>query len=126
MSKNNSVSNGMIYLIYTLATLIFMPFLYLNTRMAINEAAIIFTLLMLITLIVRRKIRSIKCKWMKCFDKFSEDTYIFGYILTSLGYLMVVSKMFTFWWVYGILVAAFSVFGYFDFVQPLVTYLRER
>ena len=128
----NPISNILIYFIYILATLILMPILYVNNVWGAIAAAVIAYVLMLVMLIIMRVMgSSIKKdteknrRWIKYFNKFSNDTYAFGYILTSLGYLMVILNSGVFWYIYVGMIVVFSVAIFFDLVKPLVIYLRQ-
>lgn len=129
----NPISNILIYFIYILVTLILMPILYVNTVGGVKAAAVIAYVLMLVVYIIMRVIESSVKKdteknrgWIKYFNKFSNDTYPFGYILTSLGYLMVVLDSGVFWYTYTGMIVVFSVAIFFDLVRPLVIYLRQH
>lgn len=128
----NPISNILIYFIYILATLILMPILYVN-NVGAKAVAIIAYILMLVVLIIMRVVeRSVKKDieknrgWIKYFNKFSNDTYAFGYILTSLGYLMVILDAGVFWYTYMGMIVAFSVAIFFDLLRPFVIYLRQH
>lgn len=88
----NPISNSLIYFIYTLATLVLMPILFVNSAIAVKAAAITAYVLIFVVLIIMRVVeRSVKKnieksrEWIQYFVKFSNDTYVPGYILTSLG-----------------------------------------
>lgn len=129
----NPGSNILIYFIYILATLVLMPILYVNNVEGAKAAAVIAYVSMLIMLIIMRVIESSVKKdteknrgWIKYFNKFSNDTYAFGYMLTSLGYLMVILDSGVFWYIYVGMIVVFSVAIFFDLVKPLVIYLRQH
>lgn len=129
----NPVSNSLIYLVYILATLILMPILYVNNVEGANVAAIIAYVLMLVMLIIMWVVESSVKKdteknreWIKYFNKFSNDTYAFGYILTSLGYLMVILDSVVFWYIYVVMIVVFSIAIFFDLVRPLVIDLWQH
>ena len=127
------ISNILIYFIYILATLILMPILYVNNVEGAKAAGVIAYVLMLVMLIIMRVIESSVKKdteknrgWTKYFNKFSNDTYALGYILTSLGYLMVILDSGVFWYIYVGMIVVFSAAIFFDLVRPLVIYLRQH
>ena len=129
----NPISNILIYFIYILATLILMPILYVNSMDGAKTAAVTAYVLMVVMLIIIRVIESSVKKdteknreWIKYFNKFSNDTYAFGYILTSLGYLMVILDSGVFWYVYVAMIVVFSTAIFWDLVRPLVINLRQH
>lgn len=104
----NPISNMLIYFFYILGALILMPILYVDNKGGAIVAAVIAYILLLVILIITRVIeRSVKKNieknrgWTKYFNKFSNDTSALGYILTSLGYLMVILDTGAFWYIYG-------------------------
>ena len=112
----NPTSNVLIHFIYSLATLVLMPILYVNNEVGIKTAAVTAYVLILVMLIIMRVIESSFKKdteknrgWIKYFNKFSNDTYAFGYILTSLGYFMIILDTVVFWYIYVVMIAAFFV-----------------
>lgn len=60
-------------------------------------------------------------EWIKYLNKFSNDTYMFDYVLTSLGYLMIILNSKMFCYIYVVMIAVFSFTIFFDLVKPLVT-----
>ncbi len=129
----NPTSNALIYFIYILATLVLMPILYLNNERGTITAAVTAYVLMLVMFIIIQAIESSFKKdteknreWIKYFNKFSNDTYAFGYILTSLGYLMIILDTVMFWCIYLVMIAVFFVAIFFDLVRPLVINLRQH
>lgn len=129
----NPISNILIYFIYILATLILMPILYVDNEGGAKAAAVIAYVLMPVVLIIMRVIESSVKKdtekdrrWIKYFNKFSNDTYAFSYILTSLGYFMVILDSGVFWYIYVGMIVVFSDAIFFDLVRPLVIYLRQH
>ena len=61
-----------------------------------------------------------KTHWMCCLEKFSLDTSIFTYFLTSIGYMLVIMEKFYFWYIYIIMCLILVVTVYFDIVKPLI------
>lgn len=122
----NPVSNNIIYIIYVLTTLILMPILYLNNTEGVKVAAVIAYILVLVVLIIVQVIeRSVKKdteknrEWITYLNKFSNDTFVFGYILTSLGYIMVILDSGKFWYIYIAMISVFSIAIFFDLAKPL-------
>ncbi|HIZ82004.1 MAG TPA: hypothetical protein H9722_07945 [Candidatus Mediterraneibacter pullistercoris] len=127
----NPASNALSYVTYILTTLVLMPILYVNNVEGTHVAAVIAYMLVLIMLVIMQVVESSVKKdaeknreWIKYFTKFSNDTYAFGYILTSLGYLLAILDSEVFWFVYIIMIMVFSVAIFFDLVKPLVINLQ--
>ena len=127
----NPVANDLMYFVYIMTELVLMPILYLNkTRGSIIAALIAYLLFFVILIIMQVTENSIKKdteknrEWIKYFRKFANDTYVLGYILPSLGYLLVVLDSIRFWYIYAAMIIVFSCAIFFDIVIPLVTCLR--
>lgn len=129
----NPITNILTYFVYVLATLVLMPILYVNNTRGVETAGVTAYVLILVMLIIMQAIESSVKKdteknrgWIKYFNKFSNDTYVFGYILTSLGYLMVMLDTVVFWYIYAAMMVVFSVTIFFDLVKPLVINLWQH
>lgn len=134
----NPDSNVLIYFVYTVVTLILMPILYVNntggdkTAVDIAVAAVACAIILVMLIIVQviessaKKDTEKNRRWIKNFNKFSNDTYVFGYTLTSLGYIMVILDFGLFWYIYVSMIVVFFVAIFFDLVRPLVIYLRQH
>lgn len=128
----NPISNTLIYFIYSLATLILLPILYINNEEGANIAVVIAYILMMVMLIIMQVIKNSikkdtekKREWIKYFNRFSNDTYGFGYILTSLGYIMVKLESGMFWYIYAVMIVVFLITIIVDLVNPLAINLRK-
>ena len=118
--------NNILYIIYYVLSLITLPLIYVNDKMC-NIIVVILGYITLIIIIgvikciegiVRKKIYK-KKQWMSCLEKFSLDTSIFVYILTSIGYVLVILEKLCFWYIYAIMCLIFIVAVYYDIVRPL-------
>lgn len=92
----NPNCNAVIYFICTLITLVLMPLLYVDNGKEVKATWVTAYALIWVILIIMKVVTSSVKKnteknreWIKYFNQFSNDTYAFGYILTSLGYLMI-------------------------------------
>jgi len=61
-----------------------------------------------------------KTHWMRCLEKFTLDTSIFTYFLTSIGYMLVIMDKLYFWLIYIIMCLTLVVAVYYDIVKPLM------
>lgn len=129
----NPATNNILYVIYSLVTLILMPIIYLNDIEGSRIAAVAAYILMIILLITMQTIRRSVEKdteknrdWIKYFNKFSNDTAVFNYIVTSFGYLMIIMEVEIFWYIYIAMSALFLLAMYFDFLKPLAAYIWQR
>lgn len=128
----NPVSNGIINIAYILTTLILMPILYSNKEGSRVAAVTAYVLLFIVLIVLRVVERSVKKdtekqrKWIIYINKFSNDTFVFGYIATSLGYLMVILDFEWFWFIYVLIVLFFLSAIFRDFVEPFLVYLRQH
>lgn len=57
---------------------------------------------------------------MRCLEKFTLDTSIFTYFLTSIGYMLVIMDKLYFWLIYTIMCLILVVAVYYDIVKPLM------
>ena len=57
---------------------------------------------------------------MRCLEKFTLDTSIFTYFLTSIGYMLVIMDKLYFWLIYIFMCLILVVAVYCDIVKPLM------
>ena len=122
----NPISNNIIYIIYVLATLILMPILYLNytevAKVPVIVAYILMAVVSIIISVIERRVKKDTEKnreWINYINTFSNDTFAFSYIVTSLGYIMVILDAGIFWFVYIIMIVVYSIAIFFDLAKPL-------
>lgn len=127
------ISNAILYPIYTLATLVLMPIVYVyDTKVTIVAAITAFILILVFLIVFNIVENSVKKdmgknrEWMKYLNKFVNDTYGVGYILTSIGYLTGMLDSEIFWYLYTGIVVMFIIAIYFDLIKPLVISLRKH
>ena len=95
--------NNILFVVYYIFSLITLPLIYLN-RDFLNKIVAVLGYLALIIIVAVIKIidkfihnkKFRKTHWMCCLEKFSLDTSIFAYFLTSIGYMLVIMDKFYF------------------------------
>ena len=120
--------NNILFVVYYILSLITLLLTYFNQK---NETVAILGYLALIISVVVMKIidkfihnkKFRKTHWMCCLEKFSLDTSIFTYFLTSIGYMLVIMDKICFWFIYIIMWLILVAAVYFDIVKPLI---REK
>lgn len=119
--------NNIIFVVYYILSLITLPLIYLNQDFLNKIVAILGYLALIIVVAVMKIIDKFihnkkfrKTHWMCCLEKFSLDTSIFTYFLTSIGYMLVIMDKFYFWYIYIIMCLILVVTVYFDIVKPLI------
>lgn len=120
--------NNILFVVYYILSLITLLLTYFNQE---NETVAILGYLALIISVVVMKIidkfihnkKFRKTHWMCCLEKFSLDTSIFTYALTSIGYMLVIMDKICFWFIYIIMWLILVAAVYFDIVKPLI---REK
>lgn len=92
------ITNNILYLIYSLATLIIMPFIYAGGESGAELGAVAAYFLVFSVAIVLAAVEKYvknrpegKEKWPKGFQKFSNNTFALNYMLTSIGYMLALS-----------------------------------
>lgn len=127
------ITSALLYLIYTVAALIIIPVSYCCGKESAKPVAVIAVVLLLASLIVICLVkRSVKNnteknrKWAEHLIHFSNETYALGYIVTTFGYLSVITHYIIFWYIYWALTVAFLVAAFYDLFKPFVTYLRQH
>ena len=119
--------NNILFVVYYILSLITLPLIYLNQDFFNKIVAVLGYLALIIIVAVikiidkfihNKKFR--KTHWMCCLEKFSLDTSIFTYFLTSIEYMLVIMDEFYFWCIYIIMCLILVVTVYFDIVKPLI------
>lgn len=64
--------------------------------------------------------------WIDLLNKFSADTSVFTYLLTSLGYILIMMDHFAFWFIYGTIFFVFIVAMYYDVIKPLLKLVLSK
>lgn len=125
--------NGIIYLIYYIANLIILLILFTfqnkgNEKVMKANLIVSIICLVLIAIIVvviqgvdsRLKRQMLKKRpWIDSLNKFSADTSIFTYFLTSVGYMLTIMNCFIFYFIYIIMLIVFFSALYFDVIKTL-------
>lgn len=119
--------NSIIYLIYYVTTLIVLPILFVGKiKDAVYGAVIGYVLLISIVLVIKKVENKIKKDITKeyylidCLEKFSSETSIYTYLLTSIGYMLVILDSFSFYFIYLIMVFIFLIVFYYDVIKPII------
>ena len=119
--------NNILFVVYYILSLITLPLIYLKQDFLNKIVAILGYLALIIIVAVIKIIDKVihnnkfrKTHWMCCLEKFSLDTSIFTYFLTSIGYMLVIMEKFYFWYIYIIMCLILVVTVYFDIVKPLM------
>lgn len=119
--------NNILFVVYYILSLITLPLIYLKQDFLNKIVAILGYLALIIIVAVIKIIDKVihnnkfrKTHWMCCLEKFSLDTSIFTYFLTSIGYMLVIMEKFYFWYIYIIMCLILVVTVYFDIVKPLI------
>ena len=122
--------NNILFVVYYILSLITLPLIYLNQDVLNKIVAILgylaLILIMAVIKIIDKFIRNKKFRkthWMRCLEKFTLDTSIFTYFLTSIGYMLVIMDKLYFWFIYIIMCLILVVTVYYDIVKPL---MREK
>ncbi len=116
-------TNAVMYFIYYLASLVLLPFVYYGNM--IIPSIIAWSLLLVMTIVSRaieRKIRADivkESKYIKILIRFSDQTAMFCYILTSLGYLTSIMTSIIFWGVYLFMILLFLISIVYAVVKPI-------
>ena len=119
--------NNILFVVYYILSLITLPLIYLNQDVLNKIVAILgyLALILIVTVIkimdkfIRNK-KFRKTYWMRCLEKFTLDTSIFTYFLTSIGYMLVIMDKLYFWFIYIIMCLILVVTVYYDIVKPLM------
>lgn len=131
--KINPSTNGIIYFIYYIFTLIALPVLFYNESKYKGIVAIGAWLLLFIVVVVNKRVekkyqkemhKDIRCA--KYFNKFSNDTCVLNYLLSSLGYMLAFFDVFSFLFIYAAMVFVFFVALLFDIIKPFWVQLRWK
>lgn len=119
--------NNILFVVYYILSLIALPLIYLNQDVLNKIVAILgYLALILIVAVIKiidKFIRNKKFRkkhWMRCLEKFTLDTSIFTYFLTSIGYMLVIMDKLYFWLIYIIMCLILVVAVYYDIVKPLM------
>lgn len=126
------ITNSILYMLYNLSTLIILPILYVyDTDGAIIVAVFAYLLLFISYLVLKTVENNVKRDldkarpWSAYINKFSIDTYMFSYLLTSFGYLLAFVKKFIFWYVYICICICFGIVIYFDILKPVLRWIKS-
>lgn len=125
------ITNNILYLIYSLATLIIFPFIYAGGGKGEEVGAIaayflIFSVVIVLAAVekhVRNRPEGER-KWSNGFHNFSNNTFALNYMLTSIGYMQVIIEGYVFWYMYAGLCLVFLAALYFDFIKPFLIKIR--
>ena len=119
--------NNILFVVYYILSLITLPLIYLNQDVLNKIVAILgYLALILIVAVIKiidkfiRNKKFRKTHWMRCLEKFTLDTSIFTYFLTSIGYMLVIMDKLYFWLIYTIMCLILVVAVYYDIVKPLM------
>ena len=119
--------NNILFVVYYILSLITLPLIYLNQDVLNKIVAILgYLALILIVAVIKiidkfiRNKKFRKTHWMRCLEKFTLDTSIFTYFLTSIGYMLVIMDKLYFWLIYIIMCLILVVAVYYDIVKPLM------
>ena len=119
--------NNILFVVYYILSLITLPLIYLKQDFLNKIVAILGYLALIIIVavikIIDKFIRNKKFRkthWMRCLEKFTLDTSIFTYFLTSIGYMLVIMDKLYFWLIYIIMCLILVVAVYYDIVKPLM------
>lgn len=126
------ITNNILYLIYSLATLIIMPFIYAGGESGAELGAVAAYFLVFSVAIVLAAVEKYvknrpegKEKWPKGFQNFSNNTFALNYMLTSIGYMLAIIEGYVFWYMYIALCLLFLAALYFDFIKPFLVKLAR-
>lgn len=125
------ITNNILYLIYSLATMIIFPFIYAGGKKGEEVGAIaayflIFSVVIVLAAVekhVRNRPEGER-KWSNGLHNFSNNTFALNYMLTSIGYMQVIIEGYVFWYMYAGLCLVFLAALYFDFIKPLLIKIR--
>lgn len=119
--------NNILFVVYYILSLITLPLIYLNQDVLNKIVAILgYLALILIVAVIKiidkfiRNKKFRKIHWMRCLEKFTLDTSIFTYFLTSIGYMLVIMDKLYFWLIYIFMCLILVVAVYCDIVKPLM------
>lgn len=119
--------NNILFVVYYIFSLITLPLIYLKQDFLNKIVAVLGYLALIIIVAVIKIIDKVihnnkfrKTHWMCCLEKFSLDTSIFTYFLTSIGYMLVIMDKLYFWFIYIIMCLILVVTVYYDIVKPLM------
>ena len=119
--------NNILFMVYYISSLITLPLVYLNEDPANKIVMIIGGITLIIIWSVIRFIDKFvhkkkfrKKQWMKCLEKFSIDTSVFTYFLTSIGYMLVILNKIYFGYLYLLMCFVFIISVYYDIAKPLL------
>lgn len=132
--------NCIIYVFYYLASLIALPILFVFQNSeddAVMRANLIvgiigYLLLIAIVLVIKIVDKNLKKQmlrrrpWIDLLNKFSADTSVFTYLLTSVGYMLTMMDHFAFWFIYGTMCFVFIVAMYYDVIKPLLKLVLSK
>lgn len=126
------ITNNILYLIYSLATLIILPFIYAGGESGAELGAVaayflVFSVAIVLAAVekyVKNRPEGIE-KWPKSFQNFSNNTFALNYMLTSIGYMLAILEGYVFWYMYTALCLLFLAALYFDFIKPFLIKLAR-
>ncbi len=123
-------TNAIVYLVYYVASLIVLPFVFCNNT---KIPALVFWgilvvgagILALIEKWCRRSITK-ESQAIKDLIRFEDHTSMFCCMLTSIGYLVSMMTLPVFWFIYAIMVFLFVVNIIFDVIVPIINRIRNN
>lgn len=117
--------NDILFIVYCFFSIITLPLIYVdekNSRIVAIMGYFALILVVLILKLVNKYAQERKCTkktWMECISKFTLDMSVFAYLLTSIGYMLVIMDSFGFWFMYIIMCIVFFTGVYFDIIKPI-------
>lgn len=117
--------NTIIYCVYYISNLVILPMLYIKEDIAYVAVIAYFLILIILIVIymVEKRIHKkmeIKSKFLVCLQKFVDDTSIFAYLLTSIGYMLIFMKKYIFLFIYISMLVLSIIMFYADVIKTMV------
>lgn len=116
-------TNAVVYFIYYIVSLVTLPFVYLGK---VKILAVVFWVILVAALIISRiiekRVRSNIEKENECIKRllgFADQTSMFSYLLTSLGYMVAMLSNIGFWFIFAIMVVVFFIGFYYEILKPM-------
>lgn len=126
-------NNGVLYLVYYIFSLIIIPLLYINEEEYKSKVGIGAWMLLIVMLIVLKCTEKLyqremgkQYKVIECINNFANDTSIYCYILTSLGYFAGFLGAWEFAIIYGAMLFVFIIGFYYKIIKPLWHSMRSH
>lgn len=117
--------NTIIYCVYYISNLVILPMLYIKEDIAYVAVIAYFLILIILIVIymVEKRIHKkmeIKSKFLVFLQKFVDDTSIFVYLLTSIGYMLIFMKKYIFLFIYISMLILSIIMFYADVIKTMV------